>query len=85
MKDYAWTDIDRKVADLLGSYWTNFAKSSDPNGPGLPFWLVYNPKDEYLMNFGDTFKLERFNSAGVDLIAAAQEDLRLARSGHRKR
>ena len=85
MKDYAWTDIDRKVADLLGSCWTNFAKSSDPNGPGLPFWPVYNPKDEYLMNFEDTFKLERFNSAGVDLIAAAQEDLRLARSGHRTR
>ncbi len=37
------------------------------------------------MNFGDTFRLERFNSAGVDLIAAAQEDLRLARSGHGKR
>ena len=67
MKDYPWTDIDRKVADMLASYWTNFAKNADPNGPGLPFWPVYNPKDEYLMNFGDTFRLERFNSAGVDL------------------
>jgi len=82
MKDYAWTDIDRKVADMLGSYWTNFAKSSNPNGPGLTSWPVYNPKDEYLMNFGDTFRLERFNSAGVYLIAAAQADLRLAGSGH---
>jgi para-nitrobenzyl esterase len=67
---------------MLGSYWTNFAKSSNPNGPGLPSWPVYNPKDEYLMNFGDAFRLERFNAAGVDLIAAAQADLRLAGSGH---
>ena len=64
VKDYPWTDIDRKVADMLSSYWTNFAKASNPNGPGLPSWPVYNPKDEYLMNFGDTFRLERFNSAG---------------------
>jgi para-nitrobenzyl esterase len=82
MKDYAWTDIDRKVADMLGSYWTNFAKSANPNGSGLPSWPVYNPKDEYLMNFGDTFRLERFNAAGVDLIAAAQEDLRRVGSAH---
>jgi para-nitrobenzyl esterase len=78
MKDYPWSDIDRKIADMLSSYWTNFAKSSNPNGPELPSWPAYNPKDEYLMNFGDTFRLERFNSAGVDLIAAAEEDLRRA-------
>jgi para-nitrobenzyl esterase len=79
VKDYPWSDIDRKIADMLSSYWTNFAKSSNPNGAGLPSWPVYNPKDEYLMDFGDTFRLERFNSAGVDLIAAAKEELRRAR------
>jgi para-nitrobenzyl esterase len=79
VKDYPWTDIDRKVADMLGSYWTNFAKASNPNAPGVTSWPVYNPKDEYLMNFGDTFSLERFNSAGVDLIAAAKAELRRAR------
>jgi hypothetical protein len=31
------------------------------------------------MNFGDTFKLERFNAAAVDLIAAAKEELRRSR------
>jgi para-nitrobenzyl esterase len=79
VKDYPWTDIDRKIADMLSSYWTNFAKTSDPNGPGLASWPVYNPKDEYLINFGDTFTLERFNAAAVDLIAAAKEELRRTR------
>jgi para-nitrobenzyl esterase len=64
---------------MLSSYWTNFAKASNPNGPGLASWPAYNPKDEYLMNFGDTFKLERFNAAAVDVIAAAKEELRRTR------
>jgi para-nitrobenzyl esterase len=79
VKDYPWTDIDRRVADMLSSYWTNFAKRSNPNGAGLTSWPVYNPKDEYLMNVGDNFSLERFNAAGVDAIAAAKEELRRAR------
>jgi para-nitrobenzyl esterase len=85
VKDYPWTDLDRKISDMLSSYWTNFAKASNPNGAGLPAWAVYNPKDEYLMNFGDTFGPERFNSAGMDLIAAAQEDARRGGSGRETR
>jgi para-nitrobenzyl esterase len=79
VKDYPWTDVDRRVSDMLGSYWTNFAKTLNPNGQGLPSWPVYNPKDEFLMNFGDAFRPERFNSAGMDLIAAAERELRRTR------
>lgn len=76
MKDYPWTDLDRKVADTLATYWTNFAKTGAPNGAGLANWPVYNPKDEFWLNIGDTVRLERFNSAGVDFIAGVQEELR---------
>jgi para-nitrobenzyl esterase len=79
MKDHPYTDLDRKVADTMAAYWTNFAKLLNPNGAGLPDWHVYNPKDEYWLNIGDTVRLERFNSAGVDLIANAQEDARRVR------
>jgi len=33
-----FTHRDREVAGLLRAYWTNFAKTGDPNGSGLPFW-----------------------------------------------
>jgi para-nitrobenzyl esterase len=76
MKDYPWTAQDRQVTDTLSTYWANFAKTANPNGAGMAQWPVYNPKDEFWVNIGDTVRLERFNSAGVDLIAAVQDELR---------
>ncbi len=36
-----WEDRDRQLADRVAGYWTNFAKTGDPNAPGLPRWEPY--------------------------------------------
>ena len=36
-----WTDGDRAVAELVQSYWVNFARTGDPNASGLPAWQPY--------------------------------------------
>lgn len=33
-----YTDADRTIARDMTGYWSNFAKSGDPNGAGLPAW-----------------------------------------------
>lgn len=33
-----WEPADRALAELMSSYWVNFIRSGDPNGPGLPPW-----------------------------------------------
>jgi para-nitrobenzyl esterase len=48
-----WTQQDRKLADLLGSYWVNFMKNGDPNGSGLPAWPAFDSRSPLTMELGD--------------------------------
>jgi para-nitrobenzyl esterase len=45
------TGKEIKVAEAANAYWANFAKTGNPNGPGLPQWLGYAPANEELMDF----------------------------------
>jgi len=45
---------DLKLADMVSSYWVNFAKTLDPNGGSLPVWPPFDPaSSDLVMELGD--------------------------------
>lgn len=53
--DRPFTADDRRIADVMSSYWANFAANGDPNGKGLPPWPSTAEMPDRTMNVGDTF------------------------------
>jgi para-nitrobenzyl esterase len=48
------TKSDEAVSEAMATYWTNFAKFGDPNGPGLPKWPAFSDANPVLMYFAQT-------------------------------
>ena len=44
-----YTDKDRALSAAMMSYWTNFAKTGNPNAPGLPAWPRYKEGADTIM------------------------------------
>ena len=38
---WGWTPADTVLADAMSTYWTNFAKTGDPNGIGVATWPAF--------------------------------------------
>jgi para-nitrobenzyl esterase len=50
---WKWTAGDRKLAGEMSSYWVNFARTGDPNGPGLPSWPAFANGDSKVLYMAD--------------------------------
>ncbi len=48
------TDVDVLVSDVMQRYWTNFAKTGDPNDGKLPEWRRFDPSSRAYIQFTDT-------------------------------
>jgi para-nitrobenzyl esterase len=68
-----WTDADRKLSDVMSSYWVNFAATGDPNGRGLPAWQKFNENKELALGLdGEIEPIPIPNKAGLDFLAGSR-------------
>lgn len=44
-----FTDKDKALSEQMVGYWTNFMKTGDPNGDGLPRWEPYQSDDDIMI------------------------------------
>ena len=63
-----WRPEDRKLSEEMMDYWTNFAKTGDPNGAGLPEWPRFDKTSEVI-------HLDRTITASPDTTQARYEFL----------
>jgi carboxylesterase type B len=64
---------DKKLVDIMTGYWTQFAKTGDPNGPDLPPWPVYDPKADMVQEIGQAVKPRP--TPHIDRFAVFERDL----------
>ncbi len=48
-----WTTEDKKIEGTMSAYWTNFIKTGNPNGKGLPKWPAFKKIPPETMELGD--------------------------------
>ena len=53
-RSYRYDESDLALSEKMLSYWSNFAKTGNPNGEGLEQWKQYEKNDTELMELGST-------------------------------
>ena len=67
-----WEDWDYQLADIISSYWVNFANTGNPNGAGLPPWPAYGQEADVVQEFGSEVKaVQHPRHAELDLFDQA--------------
>jgi para-nitrobenzyl esterase len=75
-KTMAWTAADRRIGEMMSSYWTNFARTGDPNGPGLPRWPAFHEHRQTLLRIKARPELGTPEKARMELIDAWETEVR---------
>ena len=72
-----FTDADYELADMMTAYWTNFAKTGDPNGEGVPEWAPYTEESDKNIQVLDVLE----EAVELQENEAAEEDAAEEESG----
>jgi para-nitrobenzyl esterase len=51
-----WNNDQREIGRKIAAYWTNFAKTGNPNGDGLSAWPEFDPNTASVMLLGQKFQ-----------------------------
>ena len=70
-----WTDADNVLSDQIRTYWTNFARTGDPNGTGLPAWPSYQGENWMRLAANDDLKTEAIKDYRQDKLDALEAGL----------
>lgn len=67
---------DKAVSDAMAGAWVTFAKTGDPNGPGLPAWPQYQKPYQYL-SYSDGITTESgFRESQIEFCERLLQQLR---------
>jgi len=70
-------EADRKLSELMSSYWVNFAATGEPNGKDLPPWPVYGERTDLALEFGNQIKpLPELHKPELDFLDSHFQALR---------
>ncbi len=53
-----WNEDDHALSAVMIRYWTQFARTGNPNGEGLPAWPAYDPQRQATMVFDTPLRTE---------------------------
>lgn len=73
-------DADFALTDTMGTYWTNFAKTGNPNSADVPAWPAYSAETDLWLNLDHEIKpIKGLRKLKLDIMSAELEK-RLAAS-----
>lgn len=69
-----WRGVDREIEKTMSGYWTNFAKTGNPNGTGLPEWKAYDKKEGHILTIKAPVSSQAaYMKAAFDFLEAHQD------------
>ncbi len=76
----SFDETDMVLGKAMRAAWVQFAKTGNPNGPGLAVWPRYEAQNEQCLEFADTVSAVQLPGISrIDMLYSIFKELRSAR------